>query len=180
MDTSELRPLVEALIFASEEPLRAEKIAELLEADKSPVHEVISLLLAEYGSAGRGFVLAEVAGGYQFRTRPEHGDWIRRLGRTKPFRFSRAAPAPPATAPHRQPAPRAASAPPRGVDSGGVLKTLLEKQLLRILGRKDVPGKPMMYGTSREFLELFGLRDLTELPSLKEFSELSVELPDGE
>ncbi len=172
LDTDELKPLVEALVFASEAPLRAERIAEILEVDKAAVSTVLGALCEEYLQAGRGFVLVEVAGGFQFRTRPEHAEWLRRLGQSRPFRFSRAALETLAIVAYRQPITRAEIDYLRGVDSGGVLKTLLEKRLVRILGKKDIPGKPLIYGTSRDFLELFGLKDLSALPSLKEVGEL--------
>jgi segregation and condensation protein B len=132
-------------------------------------------LVEEYREAGRGFVLVEVAEGYQFRSRPEHAEWFRRLGRQRPFRFSRAALETLAIIAYRQPVTRPEIEYLRGVDSGGVLKTLLDKRLVRILGKREIPGRPLIYGTSREFLEFFGLRDLTGLPTLKEFSELTAE-----
>jgi segregation and condensation protein B len=170
--TPELKAVVEALVFASETPLRPERIAEALETGKEPVLQALRELAEEYREASRGFALAEVAGGYQFRTRPEHADYVRRLSRSRPFRFSRAALEALAIVAYRQPITRAEIEYLRGVDSGGVLKTLLEKHLVRILGKKDIPGKPMIYGTTREFLELFGLPDLASLPTLREFSEL--------
>lgn len=170
-----MKALVEAMVFVSDIPLRPERIAEALEADRRAVVALLQELEEEYRTAGRGFVLAEVAGGYQFRTRPEHGEWLRRLSQSRPFRFSRAALETLAIVAYRQPITRAEIDFLRGVDSGGVVKTLLDKRLVRILGKKDIPGKPLIYGTTREFLELFGLKDLTGLPTLKEFSELPEE-----
>jgi segregation and condensation protein B len=175
LDTPELKPLVESLVFAAEAPLRAERIAELLDTERGRVLQALRELQEEFHSAGRGFVLEEVAGGYQFRTRPEYAEWVRRLGRSRPFRFSRAALETLAIIAYRQPVTRAEIEYLRGVDSGGVLKTLLEKHLVRILGKRDIAGRPMIYGTTREFLELFGLRDLAALPTLKEFSEIALE-----
>ena len=120
-----------------------------------------------------------MAGGYQLRTRPEYADYLRRLGHSRPFKFSRPALETLAIIAYRQPVTRSEIEYLRGVDSGSVLKTLLEKRLLRILGKKDVPGKPMIYGTTREFLELFGLPDLSALPTLREFSELVPEQDNG-
>jgi segregation and condensation protein B len=125
-------------------------------------------------------VLEEVAGGFQFRTRAEHVDWVRRLNKSRPFRFSRAALETLAIVAYRQPVTRAEIEYLRGVDSGGVVKTLLDRHLVRILGKKDIAGRPMIYGTTREFLELFGLRDLAALPTLKEFSEITPEAIGGE
>ncbi|BCR05160.1 segregation and condensation protein B [Desulfuromonas versatilis] len=175
MDTAELKVVIEAMVFASETPLRPERVAEALEIDRSAAKAVLDDLVGEYQRLGRGFVLLEAAEGYQFRTRPEHGEWLRRVLRNRPFRFSRAALETLAIIAYRQPITRAEIEYLRGVDSGGVVKTLLEKHLVRILGKKDIPGRPMIYGTTREFLELFGLRDLRGLPTLKEFSELSLD-----
>lgn len=180
MDTDELRPLVESLVFAAEEPLHAERIAEALEVGRGEVLAILRDLVDEYSEAGRGFVLVEVAGGFQFRTPPAYVDWVRRLNRSRPFRFSRAALESLAIIAYRQPITRAEVEYLRGVDSGGVIKTLLDKHLIRILGKKDIPGRPLIYGTTREFLELFGLRDLSGLPTLREFSELPAEMFEAE
>ncbi len=171
----DMAPVVEALVFVSEAPLTAERIAEALDLERTVVIEILRSLRAVYEKDRRGFFLEEVAGGFQFRTRPEYAEWVRRLSKNKPFRFSRAALEALAIIAYRQPITRAEIEYLRGVDSGGVVKTLLDKRLVRILGKKDVPGKPIIYGTTREFLELFGLRDLSGLPTLKEFSELSLE-----
>lgn len=177
MDTAELKAVVESLVFVSEAPIRPERIAEALDVEKKKVVQALKDLVEEYSRKGRGFVLFEAAEGFQFRTRPEHAEWIRRLGKSRPFKFSRAALESLAIVAYRQPITRAEVEYLRGVDSGGVLKTLLDKRLIRILGKKDVPGRPLMYGTTREFLEVFGLRDLTGLPTLKEFSELDLDAP---
>jgi len=176
LDTSELKVIVESLIFVSETPIRAERIAETLDVEKGRVQRVLRELVEEYQRLARGFTLEEVAAGYQFRTRPEHVEWVRRLNKTRPFRFSRAALETLAIIAYRQPITRAEIEFLRGVDSGGVVKTLLDRHLIRILGKKDIPGRPMIYGTTRDFLELFGLRDLSALPTLKEFSEIPAEV----
>jgi segregation and condensation protein B len=175
LDTSELKAIVESLLFVSDVPLRPERIAETIEVERGRVLQILRDLESEYRQSRRGFVLEEIAGGFQFRTRAEHIDWVRRLNKSRPFRFSRAALETLAIVAYRQPITRAEIEYLRGVDSGGVVKTLLDRHLLRILGKKDVAGRPMIYGTTREFLELFGLRDLTALPTLKEFSEISPE-----
>ena len=168
-----LKTLVEALLFGADGPLRIDRLVEVLDVDRTAVIEALRALQAEYDEQARGFFVQEVAGGYQLRTRPEFADYLRRLGRTRPFRFSRPALESLAIVAYRQPVTRAEIEYLRGVDSGSVLKTLLDKHLVRILGKKDVPGKPAIYGTTREFLELFGLADLAALPTLKEFSELA-------
>ena len=171
----ELKPLVEALLFGADGPLRIDRLCEVLEVDRTRVAAVLEELAADYERAPRGFFLQEVAGGYQLRTRPEFSDYLRRLGRARPFKFSRPALETLAIIAYRQPVTRTEIEYLRGVDSGSVLKTLLDKHLVRILGKKDVPGKPAIYGTTREFLELFGLSELSALPTLKEFSELAAD-----
>ncbi len=177
MDILELTPLVEALIFAADGPIKLERMAEVLDLPVEKILSAIEALEADYAEHPRGFFLQEVSGGYQLRTRPEYADDLRKLGSSRPFKFSRPALESLAIIAYRQPVTRSEVEYLRGVDSGSVLKTLLEKRLVRILGKKDVPGKPMIYGTTREFLELFGLADLSALPTLREFSEL---VPDGE
>jgi segregation and condensation protein B len=170
-----MKPLLEALLFGADGPLRLERLAEILEVERTLVAILLQELQAEYATQPRGFFLQEVAGGYQLRTRPEYADYLRRLGRTRAFKFSRPALETLAIIAYRQPATRTEIEYLRGVDSGSVLKTLLDKHLVRILGKKDVPGKPAIYGTTREFLELFGIPDLAALPTLKEFSELAAD-----
>lgn len=169
----DLKLLVEALLFGADGPLRCDRLAEVLEVERAAVAAILRDLQAEYEDRPRGFFLQEIAGGYQLRTRPEFADYLRRLGRTRPFKFSRPALETLAIVAYRQPITRTEIEYLRGVDSGSVLKTLLDRHLVRILGKKDVPGKPAIYGTTREFLELFGLADLSALPTLKEFSELA-------
>jgi segregation and condensation protein B len=173
--TPDLVALVEALVFAAERPLSAAQLAEILEVGQADVVGALDELSASCDRQQRGVFLQQVAGGFQLRTRPEYADFLRKLGRRRPFRFSRAAMETLAIIAYRQPITRPEIEYLRGVDSGSVLKTLMEKHLVRILGKKDVPGKPMIYGTTAEFLELFGLADLASLPTLREFSELSEE-----
>lgn len=175
----ELKKLVEAYIFAAENPLSLDRLAILLEKPRGEVRVIIDQLLTQYAPGRGGFYLAEIAGGYQFRTDAELAPWLRKLSKERPFRFSQAALEALAIIAYRQPVTRAEVEYLRGVDSGGVMKSLLEKNLLRILGKKDVPGRPLMYGTSRHFLELFGLKELQDLPTLKEFSALDPEIEEA-
>jgi len=172
--------LVEAFVFASETPLSLDRLSVLTEQPRSDVRVAVEALVQEYQASHRGFYLAEVAGGYQFRTVDELSSWLRKLAKDRATRFSRAALETLSIAAYRQPVTRAEIEFLRGVDSGGVMKTLLDKNLLRIVGKKDAPGRPLMYGTSRYFLELFGLRDLKDLPTLKEFAALDPELIEAE
>jgi segregation and condensation protein B len=171
--TPDLVALVEALVFAAEKPLSVVQISEILECEASAIVAALEFLHNACEEQGRGVFLQQVAGGYQLRTRPEFAEYLRKLGRSRPFRFSRAALESLAIIAYRQPITRPEIEYLRGVDSGSVIKTLMEKHLVRILGKKDVPGKPMIYGTTPDFLELFGLADLASLPTLQEFSELT-------
>jgi segregation and condensation protein B len=169
-----LKTIVESLLFVHDQPLTLDRLSLLLEEhERSDIRIALDELMQEYCAAERGIVLAQVAGGYQLRSRPENADYIRRLTKSRGVKFSQSALETLSIIAYRQPITRAEVEYLRGVDSGGVLKTLLEKKLLRILGKKDVPGKPLIYGTSREFLELFGLKDIGSLPTLKEIQELA-------
>ena len=174
MSGRSLKSVVESLLFVHDQPLTLDRLATLLEEyERSDIRAALDDLLAEYGASERGIVLVQVAGGYQLRSRPENADYIRRLSKSRGVKFSQSALETLSIIAYRQPITRAEVEYLRGVDSGGVLKSLLEKKLLRILGKKDVPGKPLIYGTSREFLELFGLKDIASLPTLKEIQELA-------
>jgi segregation and condensation protein B len=175
LDTAELKAVIEALLFAAPGPVRLEQLALAVEAEPDRVKRQLDELEKEYRHMQRGFVLVELADGYQLRTRPEHAEWVRRLHSSRPVRISRAALETLAIVAYRQPVTRADIEYLRGVDSGGVVKSLLDKRLVRIVGKMDAPGRPLLYGTSREFLEFFGLRTLKDLPTLKEFTELTRE-----
>ncbi|HOD34690.1 MAG TPA: SMC-Scp complex subunit ScpB [Syntrophales bacterium] len=169
----DLRSIVEALIFASEAPLSVDKIAEIVGVeDRAAVIAVIKTLDEEYAGRNGGFHLAEVAGGYQFRTRADMASWLRKLKGIRPPGLSQAALETLAVVAYRQPVTRHEIEKVRGVDVSGALRGLLDKRLLRMLGRKNVPGKPIIYGTTKRFLEVFNLKDLSELPTLREFQEL--------
>jgi len=179
LNTTELKKIIEALLFSSEVPVRPEKLAEVLELDRSVIAVALKELCGESANGEHGFLLCQVADGYQYRTAPEYAEWIRRLNKNRPFRFSRAALETLAIIAYRQPVTRAEIEYLRGVDSGAVVKTLLEKRLVKILGKKEIAGRPMIYGTTREFLTFFGLKDLSSLPTLKEFTELNPEALDA-
>ncbi|MEW6335711.1 MAG: SMC-Scp complex subunit ScpB [Thermodesulfobacteriota bacterium] len=165
--------IIEAIVFASESPLTAERIAEMIpDAQKRDISAILQRLVQEHDARGGGFRLAEVAGGFQFRTREDMAPWIRKLKATRPSMLSPAAIETLAVVAYRQPLVKSEIDRIRGVDASGALKGLLEKKLVRIVGRKDVPGKPIIYGTTRKFLEVFNLRDLSELPTLRELKDL--------
>ena len=174
MTGTSLKSVVESLMFVADAPLTLDRLCSILEEyERQDIRAAIEELLADYRQAERGIYLAEVAGGWQLRSRPENADFLRRLSRSRAFRFSHSSLETLAIIAYRQPITRAEVEYLRGVDSGGVLKTLLEKKLVRILGKKDIPGRPLIYGTSREFLETFNLKDLASLPTLKEVQELT-------
>jgi segregation and condensation protein B len=167
------KSVIESLLFVSDIPLGPDRIKEVLgEVSKKDIQRLLSELGEDYDRSQRGFTLVEVAEGYQLRTRPEHAEWIKRLQRVKPFALSQPALETLAIIAYKQPIVRSDVEKIRGVDSGGVLRTLLERKLIKILGKKDVPGRPLVYGTSKRFLETFGLKNLSSLPTLKDLEAL--------
>jgi segregation and condensation protein B len=170
----EVRAIVEAVIFASAEPVSGRQIGQVMGGvPKESWQAALEELKAEYAREGRGLQLVEVAGGYQITTRPEYNDWVRELlDPQRPTRLSIQALETLAVIAYKQPATLPEIIELRGVKSGGVVKTLLEKRLIRIMGRKEVVGRPILYGTTKEFLMHFGLRDLGELPKIEEFAEV--------
>ena len=179
VEDGQCKAVIESLIFVSESPLSLERIKEVLgDVSKKDVQRLLSELKADYESGQRGFTLEEVAEGFQFRTRPAHAEWIKRLKKTKPLAMSQPALETLAIVAYRQPVVRADVEKIRGVDSGGVLRTLLERKLIKIVGKKDVPGRPLVYGTSKQFLEMFGLKDLASLPTLKDVEVLGSPPPE--
>ncbi len=169
----DLKPIVEALFFISEVPLTIDKLCDILyEYNREEIRSSVIELQHDYNSSDHGIFLEEIAGGFQFRSRKEYAEIIRRLAKNNAFRFSKPALETLAIVAYRQPVTRSEIEYLRGVESGGVLRTLLEKNLLRILGKKNIPGKPLIYGTSKNFLEIFNLKDLKSLPTLKEIQEL--------
>ncbi|MCL2776743.1 MAG: SMC-Scp complex subunit ScpB [Polyangiaceae bacterium] len=168
-----LRGLIEALIFASDAPITTKNLAKLASASVEQVCNIVDELRHDYH--GRGFHLDEVGGGLVFRTNVAYAPFIRDLTNDKPARLSRAQIETLAIVAYRQPITRPEIDDVRGVDSGPVLKVLLERDLVRILGKRDEPGRPIIYGTTNAFLEFFGLGSLKDLPTLREFTELTDE-----
>jgi segregation and condensation protein B len=165
--------IIEAIIFASEAPLTAERVAEIIpDTEKREITALLEKLVRDHETRGGGFCLMEVAGGFQFRTRQDMAPWIRKLKAARPAMLSPAALETLAVVAYRQPLVKSEIDRIRGVDTSGALKGLLDKKLVRIVGRKDVPGKPIIYGTTKKFLEVFNLRDLSELPTLRELKDL--------
>ncbi|HEX7371374.1 MAG TPA: SMC-Scp complex subunit ScpB [Thermodesulfobacteriota bacterium] len=180
MEEAQLKAVLEALIFVSETPLTLDRMKEVLGGvSKRDLQRLLAEMMEDDRKSGRGIDLVEVAEGFQFRTLPEHAEWIRRLKKTKSTALSQPALETLAIIAYRQPVVRMDIEKIRGVDSGGVLRTLLEKKLIKIIGKKDVPGKPLVYGTSKKFLEVFGLKDLADLPTLKDLESLGPPSTEG-
>jgi segregation and condensation protein B len=170
-----VRSVLESLLFLAERPLTPGEIQAATGLEPARVAEGLDRLSGHYREGVSGLVLQEVAGGWQFRTAPENADYARRFLRVKPQRLTPAALETLAIIAYRQPVTRPEIEEIRSVDSGAVVKALLERKLIKILGKKEEPGRPILYGTSREFLEFFALKDLASLPTLREFHELSQE-----
>ena len=179
---NEIKSLLEALIFVSSTPIGLKKILEVVgdSFPKKDVEAALSQLLKDYETPERGLYLQEVAEGFQFRTKPRYSEWIKRLKKISPARLSKAALETLAIIAYKQPATRGEMERLRGVEVDGIVRTLLEKNLIRIMGRKEIPGRPILYGTTQRFLELFELKNLSSLPSLEEIKALSTDLSEDE
>jgi segregation and condensation protein B len=170
----DLKYIIESLLFVSETPLTVDQLKRILEdVDTPTIKTAIEQLTAEYEQRNGGFVLREVAGGYQFRTQERFNEWIKLLVKPNAPRISKAALETLAIIAYNQPIIRSDIEHIRGVDSGGVIRMLMERKLIRVLGRKEIPGRPLIYATTKHFLEVFELKDLKDLPTPKEIEELS-------
>ncbi|MGZ5958963.1 MAG: SMC-Scp complex subunit ScpB, partial [Myxococcaceae bacterium] len=170
-----VRTVVESLLFVTDKPVTMDQLHEATGIEKARLEAALEQLGATHREGVSGTVLTEVAGGWQLRTDPDSGEFVRRFLRVKPHRLTRAALETLSIIAYRQPVTRPEIEDVRGVDSGAVVKALLERRLIKILGKKDEVGRPILYGTTREFLEFFALKDLSALPTLREFHELSEE-----
>ena len=172
----DLKRVVEGLLFVAEGPLSVAQLARVLEeSDKDKIQTALDELTAEYSDLGRAFELVEVAGGYRLRTRSQLAPWLRRLKNQQTTRLSRAALESLAIIAYRQPVLKAEIERIRGVEVGGVLRMLMEKDLVKVVGRRDLPGRPLIYGTTKRFLEVFDLKDLKDLPTIEEMEALAGE-----
>ncbi len=171
-DRPDLKALAEAILFSADHPLSASRLAELTDAeDGHAVRRVVGELKDEYDAQGRAFTVEEVGGGFQILTRPEFDSWIRRLhSRRQQDTLSKAALETLAIVAYRQPITRAEVEDIRGVGAGHILRSLVDKRLLKIAGRSDDLGRALLYGTTRQFLEVFGLKSLRELPKRRDFT----------
>lgn len=166
------RSIIEAVIFASEQPVQISEISKILGVSKKEIAVIVDSIIISTKNHDRGIVLEEISGGLVFRTKPELSIWLKLWIKARPMKLSRASMECLAIIAYRQPSTRAEIEEIRGVDSGTIIKNLLEKQIIRILGRKEDVGRPILYGTTKEFLQIFGLKDLSALPTLKDIKSL--------
>lgn len=168
-EKAKMKSMLEALLFVSSEPLVPKELKRLTGMHESDLTTILEEIASEYAERGGGVIVGKVAGGYQMTTNPEHADLIRRLkGKGRSQKLSLAALETLAIIAYKQPITKAEIEDLRGVNADGMVKSLLEKHLIKIVGKKETPGRPLLYSTSREFLQYFGLNDLTELPTLKD------------
>jgi len=174
LDQDQQRRIIEAVVLASPEPISAARIAELLpRCNPTKVRALVKELNESYVESHRAFEIWEVAGGYQLRSLPEFAPYLKQIQKTRPLRLSGAALEVLSVVAYRQPVTRAEIDHIRGVDSGAVLRSLLDRQLVRIAGHREVPGRPIVYATTRRFLEVFGLSRLGDLPNLRELEDIT-------
>jgi len=186
MEDREIKGVIEALLFISGEPLSPDRIKAVLalseaknvleEIDRGKIKSLLWELQQEYDMRLSGLRIVEVAGGFQIVTPPEVSQWVKKLKKIKQSaRLTKPSLETLAIIAYKQPLVKAEIEDIRGVDSAGVIKGLLDKRFVKIIGRKDVPGRPILYATTKEFLQYFGLKDISDLPTLKEFNELAEE-----
>lgn len=174
-----IKNIIESLLFVAGGPLSLERIKLVLDTDTKEIRDALQTLAQEYENRSGGFVLRQIADGYQLCTRPEYSRWIARLIRPASFHLSKAALETLAIIAYKQPVMRSDIEHIRGVDCGGILRMLLERKIIRVLGRKEIPGRPLIYATTKQFLEIFDLKNLKDLPTPKEIEELKAEpVPD--
>ena len=182
MSISETKKIIESIIFVSNKPVSIKELKSYFkEYESRELRYILKELLSEWNESNRGFNLVEISDGYQFRTRPEFAEEIISYNKeVKKFRLSKASLEVLAISAYKQPLTRLEIEQIRGVDSSGVINQLLDKKLLEIRGRKDVPGRPFLYGTTDDFLETFSLKNLKDLPTLKEIEEIDDNLNEQE
>ncbi len=175
MDDELLTSIVESIIFASSEPVSIQTLASAISsATRERIEDSLNRLEAYYARRRSGFHLMKVAGGYQFRTLPELAQWVIKARNERPAKLTKAALETLSIIVYNNPVTRHKIEQIRGVESSGTIRSLLDKELIVAMGRQDVPGRPILYGPTRKFLEVFGLKDFSELPSLPEAERLDV------
>jgi len=179
MEREDVKSILESLLLVADGPQSVQRFSEVLDGtNKDIIETTLRELQSEFETQNRGIRLVEVAGGYQLRTPKANADWVKKFLGGRPARMGKATLETLAIIAYRQPITRAEIEAIRGVDVDGVIATLLERNLIRAVARKDVPGRPFLYGTTAEFLQLFNLQDLSQLPTLKEMEEISLpEIP---
>ncbi|HYT58327.1 MAG TPA: SMC-Scp complex subunit ScpB [Verrucomicrobiae bacterium] len=179
MEREDVKSILESLLLVADGPQSVQRFSEVLDGtNKDIIESTLRELQNEFETENRGIRLVEVAGGYQLRTPKANADWVKKFLGGRPARMGKATLETLAIIAYRQPITRAEIEAIRGVDVDGVIATLLERNLIRAVARKDVPGRPFLYGTTAEFLQLFNLQDLSQLPTLKEMEEISLpEIP---
>ncbi len=178
MDLSDIKKAIESIIFISDQPVSVDKLSLAFpNVERAQLRKCLKELVEEWDALNRGFLLSEIAGGFQFRTDPRYSEDISNYNKkVRKFRLSRAALEVTAIIAYKQPVTKVEIEAIRGVDSSGVINVLMERRVIEIKGRKEVIGKPFLYGTTAEFLEVFGLRTLNDLPTLKELDEITQNL----
>lgn len=170
----DLKRIIEALLFVSETPLNLAQLCQVLESnERDAVKQAVADLEEEYKQSERAMKIVQVAGGWVFRTHKEMAFWLRKLKKQQVTRLSKAALETLSVVAYKQPVLKAEIERIRGVEVGGILRTLMEKNLVRVAGRQDLPGRPLIYCTTRRFLEVFDLQDLTDLPTMEELEKLA-------
>ena len=176
----DIKNIIESLLFVADEPLSIDRFKNIIgQAETKEIRQALEELGADYETRQGGFYLNQVAGGYQIRTRSEYMQWIKRLLQPKPLRLSKAALETLAIIAYKQPVIRSDVEHIRGVDCGGVLRVLLERKFIRVLGRREIPGRPLIYATTKRFLEVFDLKNLKDLPTPKEIEEFGSALSEN-
>jgi segregation and condensation protein B len=175
MEREDIKSILESLLFISDGPVPLQRLHEVIDgASREEIRSALDELRDELETSRRGVRLVEVAGGFQMRTPKVNADWVKKFLGGRPARMGRATLETLAIVAYRQPITKAEIEAIRGVDVDGVMNTLLERDLIRAVARKDVPGRPFLYGTTQHFLELFNLKELSELPTLKEMEEITL------
>ncbi|MBC8414087.1 MAG: SMC-Scp complex subunit ScpB [Nitrospira sp.] len=178
MEDTEAKSIIESILFMAGEPLSIDRMRNLIDVDKYNTERLLHELVSDYSTRHTGILIVEVAEGFHMVTNPACAPWVRKLLSTSvPKKLSQSSLETMAIIAYKQPIIKAEIEAIRGVNSDGVVKTLLERHLIKILGRREAPGRPLMYGTTMEFLQYFGLKNLTELPTLKEFAEVNIPEP---
>ena len=175
MEREDIKSILESVLFIADGPVPLQRLREVIDgAPEEEIRSALDELRDELEGSRRGVRLVEVAGGFQMRTPKVNADWVKKFLGGRPARMGRATLETLAIIAYRQPITKAEIEAIRGVDVDGVINTLLERDLIRTVARKDVPGRPFLYGTTPKFLELFNLKDLTDLPTLKEMEEVTL------